>query len=57
MYEPQYHPKAELGNIFGSKTAKINNADNVADEDTVHYDENGLPLNIDTDQSAVEIEK
>jgi hypothetical protein len=31
VYQPQYHPKAELGNIFGggNKTFKINHADEV----------------------------
>lgn len=34
-YEPQYHPKAEIGDIFGDKKQKykINNADDVAVED------------------------
>lgn len=50
-YEPQYHPKAELGNIFGGKISKVNKADDVAD-DSMDGDIN-LPNHhsVDTDQS------
>jgi hypothetical protein len=40
-YEPQYHPKVEIGNIFGN--AKMNHADDVrmdlGHNDTDHMDE------------------
>jgi len=35
-YEPQYHPKAEIGNIFGDsdkQKKKVNQADDVAEEE------------------------
>lgn len=30
VYDAQYHPKAELGNIFGGYRDKYNNADHLA---------------------------
>lgn len=39
MYEPQYHPKSELGNIFGAGynlevlKSKMNKADGVEDDE------------------------
>ena len=58
MYEPQYHPKAELGNIFGgAKTGKINEADDNHLNDTEPMDENGIPMHLDTDNSQIVVDK
>lgn len=47
-FEPQYHPKVELGNIYGSANwlkAKANDADNVVGNDS-EEDHNNRDSNI-----------
>lgn len=53
-YEPQYHPKAELGNIFTGKTdpnRKINNADHLEEIKDQNDEENQV---VHTNQSNID---
>lgn len=34
IYEPQYHPKAELGNIFGQRKNKVLDFDSIIEHNT-----------------------
>jgi hypothetical protein len=48
VYEQQYHPKSELGDIFGRNDPikKANLADDVIEEDDEEYDENRTPQQV-----------